>query len=163
MKSLFISLALALASASVPANADVAAANSITIAHPYSHATAAPGVPGVGFFELTNTGKKADRLLSVTSPAAQSVEIHESKVVGGVMQMRALGKGVVLPAGKTVALAPGGMHLMLFDLKAPLVDGQQVPITLTFEHAGRVNSVLQVEPRELAPAEPGEDHSKHQH
>lgn len=157
MKSFFVSLALLLAGPAIAGPAPV------TVAHPYSYPTASPGVPGVGFLQLINTGKKADRLLSVTSPVAGTIEIHESRVVDGVMQMRALPKGLVLPAGKTVALAPGGTHLMLFALQAPLVTGQSVPLTLKFERAGEVATALKVEPREPAPAEPATDHSQHQH
>lgn len=163
MKSFLISLALLLASVSAQADRRALPVSAVTIAHPYSHPTAAPGVPGVGFFTLTNTAKKADRLLSVTSPAAGSVEIHQSAMQNGVMQMRALSKGLLLPPGKPVALAPGAIHLMLFDLKAPLLQGQAVPVTLTFAHAGPVTTALQVEPREQPTPEPVEDHSHHQH
>lgn len=155
MKSLFILLALLLASATT--SAAEPAALPISIAHPYSYPTAAPGVPGVGFFTLTNTGKKADRLLAVSSSAADSVEIHQSRVENGVMQMRAITQGVALPAGKGVVFGSGALHLMLFDLHAPLVVGDQLPLALTFEHAGTVMVQLQVEPRE----QPAEDHSQH--
>lgn len=157
MKHFLLPLALLLASTAA------AAADPITIGNAYSHPTAAPGVPGVGFFTLTNAGKKADRLLAASSPAAGSVEIHQSKVENGVMQMRAVTKGVALPVGKPVAFAPGGLHLMLFDLRAPLVAGEKVPVTLTFEHAGAVKTALQVQPRDSAPSAPAEDHSHHQH
>lgn len=152
MKSLFLMAALFFAGA--------ANAGAITISHPYSHPTAAPGVPGVGFFTLTNSGRKADRLLSVESPAATSIEIHRSETRNGVMQMRALPQGVALPAGKAVDLAPGGMHLMLFGLKAPLVEGGSVPLTLRFARAGVVTTVLKVEPRADEPAA-HQDHSHH--
>lgn len=148
----------------VSASAQAAAATpgtSVAIDHPFSHPTAAPGVPGVGFFTLTNRGRKPDRLISVQSPSAGSVEIHESQIKDGVMQMRAITQGVALPVGKPVAFAPGGMHLMLFDLRAPLREGVPVPVTLTFERAGTVTTALQVEPRE--PPSADVDHSQHQH
>lgn len=142
--------------------AATASAASIRIEHPYSHPTPAPGVPGVGFITLTNSSKKADRLLSATSPAAERIEIHETQMQGGVMKMRALAKGVALPAGKTVALAPGGTHLMLFGPRQPLLAGQSLPVTLKFEHAGAMEVLFIVEPREPAPL-PVEDHSQHLH
>lgn len=159
MKHLFILFALLLATTAT-ANPAV---RTISIAHPYGHPTAAPGIPGVGFLALTNTGQKADRLLTVSSPAAARVEIHQSRVVSGVMQMRALTQGVALPAGKTVSFAPGALHLMLFDLRAPLVAGEQVPMALTFEHAGTVMVQLQIEPREPPAASADEHHADHQH
>lgn len=161
MKSLLIPFALLLAGASPIAN--TAPATAITVAHAYSHPTAAPGVPAVGFLTLTNAGPKADRLLSVISPLAGRVEIHQSKMENGVMQMRAVTQGVALPPGKSVAFAPGGLHLMLFALRAPLAEGERVPVTLLFEHAAAVTTTLAVAPRAPASPEPAEDHSQHQH
>ena len=154
MKTLLFAAALLAAAA--------ASASPITFGHPYSHPTAAPGVPGVGFITLSNAGKKTDRLLGAQSPAVESIEIHETQMQGGVMKMRALAKGVALPAGKTVALAPGGIHLMLFGPRQPLVAGQSLPVTLRFEHAGAVEALFVVEPREPSPP-PAEDHSQHEH
>ncbi len=160
MKTFLLPLALLLGCASPIAGA--IAASPIVITKPYSHPTAAPGVPGVGFMALTNNGKKADRLLSASSPVAGRIEIHRSSVEEGVMKMRAVGDGVALPVGKTVAFAPGGLHLMLFVLSAPLREGGRVPVTLTFERAGSVTTELQVQAREPQP-EPAEDHSQHSH
>ena len=159
MKHLFILFALLLATTAT-ANPAV---RTISIAHPYGRPTAAPGVPGVGFLTLTNTGKKADRLLAVSSPLAGSVEIHQSKVENGVMKMRALTQGVVLPAGQSVVLSPGDLHLMLFELRAPLVVGDRVPLQLTFERAGQVMATLLVEPREPPADTAHEHHADHQH
>jgi copper(I)-binding protein len=157
MKSFLFPLALLLASATA-----AAADGPIAIDHAYSHPTAAPGVPGVGFFTLTNQGRTADRLLSAQSPAVGRIEIHQSSVRNGVMQMRAVTDGVALPAGQTVAFAPGGLHLMLFSLAEPLREGAQVPVTLTFERAGTVSTMLTVEPRDDAPAA-DDAHAHHQH
>ncbi|MBQ0946468.1 copper chaperone PCu(A)C [Ideonella sp. 4Y16] len=73
------------------------------------------------------------RLLSVASPLAGVVEIHEMKMDGNVMKMAALPKGLELPAGQTVELKPGGYHVMLMDLKQPLKDGDSVPLSLVVE------------------------------
>ena len=154
MKAILLALPLLCAGA--------ASAASITVSHPYSHPTAAPGVPAVGFITLTNGGKKADRLIAAESPAAARIEIHETQMQGGVMKMRALGKGVALPIGKTVALAPGGIHLMLFGPRQPLVAGQSLPVTLTFEHAAAMKVLFVVEPRVSAPP-PDEGHESHHH
>jgi copper(I)-binding protein len=82
---------------------------------------------------LTLTTTTADRLVSVTSPAANLVQIHESRIESGMMMMNELKEGLPLPAGETVALAPGGNHLMLLGVKEPLVAGDTVALTLTFE------------------------------
>lgn len=161
MKPLFVLLALLLANTT--ATAAEPAARNISITQAYSYPTAAPGIPGVGFLTLTNTGKKADRLLAVSSPVADSVEIHQSRVENGVMQMRALTQGVELPAGQSVALSPGALHLMLFELSTPLAVGDQVPLRLTFERAGQVMATLQVQPRESPAAAEHEHHAGHQH
>ncbi len=63
----------------------------------------------------------------------------------GVMTMRALDNGLVIDPGKTVKLAPGGYHLMMFDLKSPLKQGDKLPITLQFEKAGKVAVSLDVQ------------------
>ena len=73
------------------------------------------------------------KLVSVSTPAAGVVEIHEMKMDGSTMQMRALPGGLDLPAGKAVDLKPGGYHLMLMDLTAPLKAGDTVALTLVVE------------------------------
>ena len=84
---------------------------------------------------LTLTASRNDRLVSVSSPAADEGQIHEMKVTDGMMSMAELEDGLPLPAGEAVSLRPGGDHIMLIGLKQPLVAGEQVSLTLTFEHA----------------------------
>ena len=96
--------------------------------------TAVPGQSATGAF-LTITHKEGARLVRVTSPVAGVTEIHEMKMEGDVMKMRAVADGVELPAGKAVELAPGGYHLMLMDLKAALPKDAIVPVTLWFRDA----------------------------
>lgn len=81
---------------------------------------------------LTLTSASADRLVSASSPDASLVQVHESRIESGMMMMRELRDGLPLPAGETVALAPGGDHLMLLGVKEPLVAGDTVALTLTF-------------------------------
>jgi periplasmic copper chaperone A len=105
------------------------AAAQVTIADAWVRGTV-PGQKATGaFMQLTSAADTT--LVSVASPAAKVAEIHEMAVDGGVMKMRALGK-LALPAGKTVALKPGGYHLMLMDLTQPLKEGETIPVTLTF-------------------------------
>lgn len=84
---------------------------------------------------LTLTASGDDRLVSVSSPAAASAEIHEMSTEGGVMKMGEMKDGLPLPAGEAVALAPGGNHVMLMGVTAPLKAGDAVSLTLTFEKA----------------------------
>jgi copper(I)-binding protein len=81
---------------------------------------------------LTLTAPAADRLVSASSPDANLVQIHESRIESGMMMMQELREGLPLPAGEAVALAPGGNHLMLMGVKEPLVAGDTVALTLTF-------------------------------
>jgi len=83
------------------------------------------------FMQITSA--RGARLLSASSPAAGVVEIHEMKMAGSTMQMRALPAGLDLPAGQAVDLKPGGYHVMLMDLKAPLKAGNSVALTLVIE------------------------------
>jgi hypothetical protein len=94
---------------------------------------------------ITNTGAAADRLVSASSPAAGKVEIHEMSMQDNIMKMRELPRGLPIEAGKTVSLSPGGYHLMLLGLKAPLKKGDKITVTLNFEKAGKVDVTLDVE------------------
>ena len=94
--------------------------------------TAVQGQKATGAF-MKITAKDGAKLVSVASPAAAVAEVHEMKMDGDVMRMRAVPGGLDLPAGKTVELKPGGYHVMLIDLKGQLKGGDVVPITLTFE------------------------------
>ncbi|MEZ5605850.1 MAG: copper chaperone PCu(A)C [Burkholderiaceae bacterium] len=92
------------------------------------------------------------RLVGVSTPAAGVAEVHEMTMEGDVMKMRAV-PALELPAHQSVELKPGGYHLMLMDLKQPLVAGQHIPLTLSFEDAQGARSTLRIEaPVRLAPA-----------
>lgn len=84
------------------------------------------------------------RLVSASSPVAGVTEVHEMKMEGDVMKMRAI-PGLDLPAGKTVELKPGGYHVMLLDLKAPLAKDSSVPLTLVFKDAKGAESRVQLQ------------------
>ena len=90
-----------------------------------------PGQTASGAF-MRLTAPEASRLVRAESPVAGVVEVHEMKMDGNVMKMRAL-PGLNLPAGQAVELKPGGYHVMLMDLKAPLAAGQMVDVTLVVE------------------------------
>lgn len=162
--SLFSIAALTLSLLS-PAGAHDYEAGTLHIAHPWARATV-PGQPAGGaYLELENRGG-ADRLLSARSPASARVELHSMTMEGEVMRMREL-EAVPLPAGATVKFQPGGLHLMLMGLKAPLKQGERVPLTLRFEKAGEVTVELSVEsPGSMGgrkPEAPAPDHAHHHH
>jgi copper(I)-binding protein len=119
--------------------------NSIVIDKPFSRATPGGSQVGIGYMSITNKGAAADRLVSASSPAAEKVQIHEMTMQNGVMKMRELPNGLPIEAGKTVSLAPGGNHLMLMGLKAPLKQGDKIPLTLNFEKTGKIDVMLDVQ------------------
>ena len=101
-----------------------------------------PGQKAPGAF-MKPTAKDGSKLVSASSPAAGVTEVHEMKMEGDVMKMRAI-PGLDLPAGKTVELKPGGYHVMLMDLKAPLVKDTMVDVTLVFKDAKGMESKQEV-------------------
>jgi hypothetical protein len=99
---------------------------------------------GGGGLIIKNDGGEDDTLVSVESPAAGRVELHEMTMQNDVMKMRKLDSGIPVPAGETVTLQSGGLHLMFMDVKTPFSEGDSIPVTLTFEKAGKVDYVLAV-------------------
>ncbi|VCU58647.1 Copper metallochaperone, bacterial analog of Cox17 protein [Tritonibacter mobilis] len=116
----------------------------LEISNPFSRATLPNAPVAGGFMTITNTGKAADRLIGAASDVAGHMEVHEMAMNGDVMQMRELKDGLEIPAGATVTLKPGSFHLMFMDLKEPLVEGETVSVTLTFEQAGDVTLPLSI-------------------
>lgn len=114
------------------------------------------------FMQLT--ALQATKLVAVSTPAAGVAEIHEMKIDGGVMKMRAVAT-LDLPASQSVELKPGGYHLMLMDLKAPLVKDGSVALTLTFRDAKGVESKQQVNAQVSTgmPQADMHEHGQHRH
>jgi len=125
----------------------------LQIRHPWARATPPGTTVGVGYFEIRNTGKEPDRLLSATSPAARQVEMHVSEHAGEVARMRQL-RAFEVPARERLTLEPNGAHLMLVDLVQPLKKGERFPMKLRFERAGEID--IEFEVQEL-----GSRHSRH--
>ena len=133
----------------------------LAIGHPWSRATPGGAKIGGGYMTVTNNGSAPDRLMTATTNVADRVEIHEMGMNNGVMTMRQISGGVPVPPGQTVAFAPGGYHLMLMGLKAPLKEGDRVKATLTFEKAGPIEVTINVEGIGAQHPAPSDDHSKH--
>jgi copper(I)-binding protein len=128
----------------VPAIAHTFTVGKLFIGHPWSRPAAAGMPVGVAYLSITNQGDIEDVLVSASTPAAASVEIHETTITDGMARMRLL-KQVVIAPGKTVKIEPEGIHLMLVGLKRPIVEGKQVPLTLVFKVAGKLTVQLDVE------------------
>lgn len=123
------------------AAAAVSAAD-ITITEPWARATAPSAVTGAIYAEIANSGTAADELTaaSVAPTIADHVELHaHTKDAKGVMRMAPVA-AVSIPASGKTALKPGGFHIMLLGLAQPLVEGQQIPVSFTFAHAGRIEA-----------------------
>lgn len=138
-------IALALvATIAAPVSAQGVRQMPITVAAPWSRATSPRATIGAGYLAIRNTGAQPDRLISATSPRAAKVEIHTMSMDDGIMRMRPLPGGLGVPARGQVILGPGGNHLMLIGLKAPLREGESVPATLRFARAGTIGVRFQV-------------------
>ena len=142
MRTLIMIAATAFAAAS-SAEAASYRLGQIEVTRPWSRPAAA-GMTGAGYFALTNRGKAADTLVAVESKAARKVEIHASSTAGGVMRMQRLDKGLPVPPGATVTLAPGGYHLMLIGLSKATRTGDKLPATLIFASGARLQIELAV-------------------
>ena len=129
--------------------------------------TSVQGQKATGAF-MKITAKDGARLMSVSSPVAGVAEVHEMKMEGEVMTMRAVAGGLDLPAGKTVELKPGGYHVMLMDLKSTLQKDTTIPLTLVCKDANGVETkteiavpVAMTAPGAKPADMPAMDHSKH--
>lgn len=141
LSRILVSAVLVLAAPAWSGDADP---GSLRIEQPWSRATP-PGAPvGVGYLEIVNEGDEDDRLIGVSSPLAGRVMVHRSVEEDGVTRMEHQEDGVVIPAGESVALAPGGYHLMLMQLDRRLEKGDSVPLILRFERAGEIETELEV-------------------
>jgi copper(I)-binding protein len=137
MKSIRNAAALALAGAALVLAASAAA--QVTVSEAWVRGTVAGQKATGAFMQLKSAADAA--LVEAASPVAKIVEIHEMKMEGGMMKMRAVEK-LPLSAGKAVDLKPGGYHVMLMDLVGPLKEGDTVPLKLTFEDkAGKKQTI----------------------
>src|ERR1700733_6736858 len=140
-----LGIALLVVPFAAPACAEEIKAGDLVISQAWSRATPGGAKIGGGYLTIENKGTAADRLIGASGDVAGKIEVHEMAMNNGVMTMRPLDKGLTIEPGKTVKLAPGGLHLMMFDLKAPLKQGDKVPVTLEFEKAGKVQLSLDVQ------------------
>lgn len=143
-----------------------AAQAEVSVTSPFSRASAPTAKAGAAFLTL-NIDAGSDKLLGGSSPVAEKVELHTHLMDNGIAKMRPVEGGIAVTAGTPTELKPGGLHIMLIGLKAPLKQGESFPLTLNFEKAGTVTVSVPVQgPGAKAPmadhAGHGE-HSGHQH
>ncbi len=93
---------------------------------------------GAAFMTITNPGPSEVRILAARSPAARTVELHASTLADGIARMRPVEGGIAVPAGGSIALERGGLHLMMMGLTAPLAPGDRVPLTLVTDGGGDI-------------------------
>jgi len=163
--ALRFSLALLAASALPLAQAHEYAVGQLKIGQPYARATV-PGQPAGGaYFSIENKGSAPDKLVALSSPVAKSTQIHTMSMEGNLMKMREVEGGLEIKPGQTIAMQPGnGYHVMLMGLSKPLQEGEKVPMTLTFEKAGKVDVTVNVESAAAgAKSKDGMEHMEHMH
>jgi len=122
-----------------PAAAGDSDVGSIHISQPWSRATPKGATSGAGYMTLTNKGAAPDKVSCVSNDASAQCQIHSMTMEGGVMKMRPVEGGLEIKPGESVALTPGGSHMMFLSLKHPLEQGGTVKATLKFDHAGTID------------------------
>lgn len=142
-----------------PSTAHEIKAGSLVLTQLWARATPAGAKVGAAYLTIENSGSTPDRLISASTPLAKA-QIHEMKTVDGVMTMRPFESGLTIAPGQKLTLAPGGLHLMLTDLKAPLKEGETLQVVLQFEKAGQIDAGFHIRPvgaqgPDGGPAKPG--------
>lgn len=140
------------------AEAHGVSAGDIEIIHPNIPQPAPNAATAAGYMAIANGGSHPDRLIGIETAVAAKAQLHETRIgTEGVATMAHVEDGVEIPAGGTVVLEPGGLHIMMMGLKAPLIEGQMVPAILIFETAGRVEVEFMIDP----PGAAGHGHADH--
>lgn len=156
-KNLVTFLSLLMMTVSAYASHEVKLGN-LMIEDPYARPTVSAQKVGGAFLHIENKGA-ADKLIGASSTISKEVQLHMMSMEGNIMRMREV-KAIDIPANGSVKLQPGGLHLMLIDLKAQLKEGDQIPVKLKFEKAGEIEVQFHVKDVRPAHGEPGHNHEK---
>src|SRR5579863_5382312 len=136
MRGSFRSMMMALLAFALGTATALADDNNIRLDQAWARATPGSAKTGAIYLTVTNKGTAPDTLVAASTPAAEKAELHQMKMENGVMEMRPVPALAIAP-GQSIVLDPKtGYHIMLVGLKAPLKEGDKVPLSLTFEHAG---------------------------
>ncbi len=146
MKKLFAALTaiICLSLTSIVSASDNKAGD-IMVQKPWARATLGQMKNGASFLSLHNMGSEDDTLISASGTAAKRIELHSHTMIDGVMKMRQVEGGIPVKAGSMVELKPGGFHIMMMGLSAPLKEGEMFPLTLSFEKSGSVDIMIHVQ------------------
>lgn len=159
-RTLMKKLSLLASALMLSAGALAGSADQITVHEPYVR-LAPPNAPATGaFMVIRNGGGKDVKVVKADNPASKVTELHTHLNEGGVMKMRPV-PDIPIKAGGEAVLKPGSLHVMLIDLKAPMKEGDVVPITLTFEDGSSKQVDAKVVRPVAAPMAKPMDHSKH--
>jgi copper(I)-binding protein len=139
-----IALGLTAAAVLTSARGGEAAAGDLIVSA-WARATPPGAKVGAAYVTVENRASEPDRLVEARSPAAESVHLHQTVEENGVAAMRPL-EPPEIPGGGALDMAPGGLHFMLMELKAPLKEGETVPLTLVFERAGEIAVEAEIAP-----------------
>jgi copper(I)-binding protein len=138
----FLCAPMALPAADLPV---LAHSNGILIEDGYARAAGANAMSGAAFMAITNETDVDDRLIDARGDAAKRIELHTHVVTDGVARMMRMEDGIPLPAGETVMLERGGLHVMFMGLNGPFEAGGEVDVTLVFENAGEIDVAIPVD------------------
>jgi len=150
---------------SLPTNAALAhdyKLGTLEISQPWARATPKGAETGAGYLTIKNTGSTSDRLVSASLSNAATAQIHQMTMDNGVMKMREVAGGIEINPGETVTLGPNGYHIMFMGLKQPLVKGQTIQGSLSFERAGNISVEFEVAPAG-SPGPQGASQMQHDH
>jgi copper(I)-binding protein len=128
-----------------PAPAQQYKVGGLVIEQPWVRATPGGAKVAGGYMTIRNAGSEPDRLIGGSTPLAGRLEVHEMRLEDGIMRMREIRGGLEIAPGQKVELKPGGYHVMLMDLNAPLRQGETLKGQLRFEKAGTVEVEFKVE------------------
>ena len=141
-------------------NAIAAASEIFSFSEMQLRGTVAGMQSSAAYLKITNNGASDDRLIAAKAAIAKRVEIHSMEMDNGVMRMQAVDGGLVIAAGDSVTLAPGGLHIMLMGLTTDLAPGTQHEIILVFEKAGEIKLTATAKlPEDIMITMPGHDAS----
>lgn len=143
MRFLLSALLVSASLSSVPSVAHEYSAGDLHIQHPWSRALPPVAPTGAAYLTIENRGEQSDTLLGASTPIAGHTELHEHVHQDDLMKMQQIDRVEIAP-GESVEFSPGGHHVMLFELKEPLVAGHGYPMTLIFERAGEVEIEVRV-------------------
>jgi periplasmic copper chaperone A len=125
------------------AHAEMAKVGDLVIEQAWARATTPSAKTGATYLTVRNTGSEADNILSMETPVAGQAVAHQTRLEGDVSRMSEVGP-LSVPLDGALEMKPGGTHIMLMDLKGGLKVGQQFPLTITFEKAGKVEVLVKV-------------------